>query len=221
VVAKVEKPKEDKEASSQDKDGIERATIVSSGYNEVPPKSKPCVLDTRYEQCYRDWLQEYGAAQINNCPVCGKKVVYPEQCPSTTCGKPLKRRVKYCPACEKDIFSSVVCSCGTRPLLETPLSGKHTSSKMLDVCRSLHAEETAMLNLAKLGIVPDDDFVLYTTTYPCNLCANKIAALQIGRVVYAEVYTMPEAEEILTKAGVKVDRFTGVKSTAYFRLYGR
>jgi len=221
VIAKVEKPEGHEQARPHEKDGIQRATIVSSGYNEVPPGAKPCVLDTRYEGCYRDWLQEKGAAQVKNCPTCGKPVAYPKECPSGSCGKPLERHVKYCPACGKDVFSSVVCGCGTKPLLEGPLFGKHTSSKMMDVCRSLHAEETAILNMAKEGIAPQEEFVLYTTTYPCPLCANKIAALQIKRVVYAEVYTMPEAQEILESAGVTVDRFTGVKSTAYFKLYGR
>jgi len=61
--------------------------------------------------------------------------------------------------------------------------------------------------------------VLYTTTFPCNLCANRIVAAGINRVVYAEAYTMKESKEILRRGTVEIQKFEGVKSTAYFRLY--
>ena len=45
---------------------------------------------------------------------------------------------------------------------------------MLDYCRALHAEENAILNVARFGSsIALRGAVLYTTTYPCNLCANK------------------------------------------------
>ena len=46
--------------------------------------------------------------------------------------------------------------------------------KMLDYCRALHAEENAIRNVARFGSsIALRGAVLYTTTYPCNLCANK------------------------------------------------
>ena len=53
------------------------------------------------------------------------------------------------------------------------------------------------------------------------LCANKIVEVGIEKVVYAEPYTMEEAGELFKAKGVEVKRFEGVKSAAYFRLYGQ
>ena len=103
---------------------------------------------------------------------------------------------------------------------EAFLPGSRSSQeRLLDICRSLHAEENAIINLAKNSGALTEDAVLYTTTFPCNMCANKIAELGIRRVVYAEPYPMPEAWRILQQREVKVDMFEGVKSSAYFRLY--
>jgi deoxycytidylate deaminase len=61
---------------------------------------------------------------------------------------------------------------------------------------------------------------LYSTTYPCTLCANKIAQIGINKVVYNEPYTMKEAEEIFKHSDIDTVKFEGVKSQAFFRLYG-
>ena len=71
----------------------------------------------------------------------------------------------------------------------------------------------------KEGRASTDSLVLFTTTQPCNLCANKIVTAGINKVVFAEPYFMPESEKILTDGKVETQRFEGVKSSAYFRLY--
>lgn len=93
--------------------------------------------------------------------------------------------------------------------------------KILDYCRALHAEENAIVNLARNGrSVPLDQCTLYTTTYPCRLCANKIVNIGIKRVVYLEPYPDQEAKVILKEAGVDDEFFEGVTFKAYFRIYG-
>ena len=93
--------------------------------------------------------------------------------------------------------------------------------KILDYCRALHAEENAIVNLARNGSsVLLERCTLYSTTYPCRMCANKIIQLGIKHVVYLEPYPDPEAKLILKKGGVIDDFFEGVTSCAYFRLYG-
>jgi len=93
--------------------------------------------------------------------------------------------------------------------------------KILDYCRALHAEENAILNLIRNGRGGSlAECTLYSTTYPCRLCANKIANVGIKRVVYIEPYPDEEAEIILRDAGVKPDFFEGVTFKAYFRIYG-
>ncbi len=91
--------------------------------------------------------------------------------------------------------------------------------KILDYCRALHAEENAILNVARVGAsaaLPAS--TLFTTTYPCNLCANKIAQVGIKHIVYFEPYPMDEAKKILEDKGVEQEPFEGVTYNGYFRL---
>jgi deoxycytidylate deaminase len=93
--------------------------------------------------------------------------------------------------------------------------------KILDYCRALHAEENAIINLARTAPSVDlEKCTLYTTTYPCRMCANKIVNLGIKEVVYLEPYPDPEAKKILGKADVRDRFFKGVTFKAYSRLYG-
>ena len=96
---------------------------------------------------------------------------------------------------------------------------KEAPGKLLDMCRALHAEEITLLKLAKNYGKTSDNMVLYVTTQPCNLCSNKVVLAGIKKVVYAEPYSIKEAEEILRSGKVEAIRFEGVKSSAYFRLY--
>ncbi len=64
------------------------------------------------------------------------------------------------------------------------------------------------------------DATLYTTTYPCNLCANKIGYTRIRRVVYLEPYPMKEAYDVLRAHDVEQVPFEGVTYRGYFRLAG-
>jgi len=93
--------------------------------------------------------------------------------------------------------------------------------KILDYCRALHAEENAIVNLARNGrSVPLEECILYTTTYPCRMCSNKIVNVGIKHIVYVEPYPDEEAKLILNNADVKTDFFEGVTFKAYSRLYG-
>ena len=86
-------------------------------------------------------------------------------------------------------------------------------------CRALHAEENAIVGLLDTRLTGRGELVLYTTTFPCKLCANKAVAAGIQRVVFAEPYADPDSKIVLDAAGVVVQKFEGVKSTGYFRLY--
>jgi deoxycytidylate deaminase/dephospho-CoA kinase len=93
--------------------------------------------------------------------------------------------------------------------------------KNLDYCRALHAEENAIINIARHGTSIDlETCTLYTTTYPCRMCANKIVNVGIKQVVYLEPYPDQSAKSILGQANVKDRFFQGVTFRAYFRLYG-
>lgn len=93
--------------------------------------------------------------------------------------------------------------------------------KMLERCRALHAEENAILNIARFGSqVNLKEATLYTTTYPCNLCANKITQVGIGTIVYLEPYPQEEAKILLDARNIKQKPFEGVSYKGYFRLFG-
>lgn len=118
-------------------------------------------------------------------------------------------------------------SCGTvLENLKCPECGveferRGLAGKELDYCRSLHAEEHAIVQLAKRpGSIPPGS-ELYTTTFPCFLCAKKIAAVGITRVVYADPYPMGEAYELLNRAHVTLEPFQGIKSKAFHRVFTR
>lgn len=92
--------------------------------------------------------------------------------------------------------------------------------KLLEKCRALHAEENAILNVARFGSATAlKNATLYTTTYPCNLCANKIAQVGVKKVIYYEPYPVEEAKITLEKAGIVQEMFEGITFNAYFRVF--
>lgn len=74
-----------------------------------------------------------------------------------------------------------------------------------DPCRNtIHAEHNALLwALRHLGEVPDS-CTLYVTDSPCILCANKIVAYGVKRVVYDRSYRVADGLEYLIANGVEV-----------------
>ena len=195
--------------------------VVSAGHNDVPDASSPCIEDPRYGWCARDCVQEKVGQRLKYCPSCGKKVKIKIKCQQ--CGIGIDHFAKRCPKCKADVDLSYRCSrCETEVFEEfLPGASEGKTGKLLDICRSLHAEENAILNLSRTGVRLPEGAVLYSTTFPCNLCANKIVAVGIRTVFYAEPYTMKEAEVVFGKKGVTLCRFEGVKSNAFFRLYSR
>jgi deoxycytidylate deaminase len=97
-----------------------------------------------------------------------------------------------------------------------PICGTELLDKALSKCRALHAEEMALMNI---GIKNLEGYTLYTTTYPCLICARKIAYSGIKKIVYVEAYTDPESEEYIKESGIEAIKFEGIKARAYFRLF--
>lgn len=90
--------------------------------------------------------------------------------------------------------------------------------KLLELCRALHGEESAILNLVGRGVDLENS-TIYVTTYPCNLCANKIVQVGIKKVVYFEPYPVEEAKKIFKDAGVESEPFEGVTFRAFFKFF--
>jgi deoxycytidylate deaminase len=190
--------------------------IVSSGYNDIPAGT-PCVFSD-WKGCYRDHLLQKHARAIKCCPNCGEPLPDEIACPH--CETQNTNRVLECPECGGDLLADYECQECKYKVFSVCLPGEEAApGNLLDMCRALHAEENAILGLSNVAKSGKGELVLYTTTFPCNLCANKIIAAGIKTVYYAEPYTMKEAKELLDKIGVDVIKFQGIKSSAYFRLY--
>lgn len=78
------------------------------------------------------------------------------------------------------------------------------SGERHELCRGLHAEMNAILQAAKYGIRISGS-TLYSTTYPCVLCAKMLINADIKRIVAQEDYPDDLSKEMLAEAKIKVD----------------
>ncbi len=186
----VKEEMEEIQLKNNSKDKMGGYYLISAGCNNVPEGQTDCF--TKYKTCYRDKNKSILFDKIKHCPNCGQKL----------------RKEGICS--KKDCEYSKTKS----DVRENFLLGK-----ALDLCRSLHAEENAMLQISHLGGFSLKETTLYTTTFPCLLCAKKIIANRIRELVYVEPYPMEEAREMLESAGVKLTKFEGVKAQAFYKLF--
>ena len=136
---------------------------------------------------------------------CNRKIVKSE----------LLKMYKCCPNCGKKLDDNKICEvCGNF------IEEKLLKDKNLGECRALHAEESAIIEAAKTGL-PLREGVIFTTTFPCNLCANKIVNVGLKKVVYVEPYPQKRAIETLKQNNIEIELFEGVKSLAFFDLFKR
>jgi len=75
-----------------------------------------------------------------------------------------------------------------------------------ELCRGLHAEMNALLQAAAHGI-PVAGATLYSTAFPCSLCAKMLINTGIQRVVAASDYPDNLAKEMFAEAGIKIEFF--------------
>lgn len=98
---------------------------------------------------------------------------------------------------------------------------------VLEYGRAVHAEMAALMDAARLGL-PVKGCTLYTTTFPCHLCARHIAAAGLERVVYIEPYPKSLVRD-LYKDSISLDGrvddkvifepFAGVAPRLYLDLF--
>lgn len=125
--------------------------------------------------------------------------------------------------CPRRVMSNC-CSCGS-PIqftMERCSQCRHTIdpddfkalSKKLDFCVGVHAEERAILNVR--GDRPSSRSVtLFSTTFPCLLCAKVIVEAGIRKLVYSEPYPYRSSYNFLKQSNVKIFRFEGVTAHSF------
>ena len=80
------------------------------------------------------------------------------------------------------------------------------SGERHELCRGLHAEMNVLIQAASHGIRVEGA-TLYSTSFPCSLCAKMIINGGIRRVVAQSDYADPLAKELLAEAKVKTEIF--------------
>ncbi len=74
-----------------------------------------------------------------------------------------------------------------------------------ELCRGVHAEQNAVIQAAYFG-VSIKDASLYTTNFPCVMCAKILINAGIREVVYKDEYIDELSQEILNESKVLVRR---------------
>lgn len=174
-----------------------RNYVIATGYNEVPLKIKSCTDRggiNNPEYCYKDEkIKEVLKRDYKMCPKCGAEIKFKENF-----GLP------------------VICS---NPKCDARIGKDFIPGRMLDLCIAVHAEESAILQASRFGGTQIDGSVLYTTTFPCPLCAKMIVQAGIKICYFAEAYPQDDAINSLKEGGITAQLFEGVKGRAYHRLF--
>lgn len=84
---------------------------------------------------------------------------------------------------------------------------------LIEFSRSIHAEMDAIISLVRKGVKIGKGCILYTTTFPCHICARHIITAGIEKVVYIEPYEKSLAIDLhkdsLTTTNTIKDAVTG------------
>jgi deoxycytidylate deaminase len=93
--------------------------------------------------------------------------------------------------------------------------------------RAVHAEMEALLACARSGVSPRGG-TLYTTVFPCHICAKHIVAAGIKRVVYIEPYPKSRVLDLLndfivldadSEEKVRFEAFVGIGPRRYVDMF--
>lgn len=114
----------------------------------------------------------------------------------------------------------------SRRVLDDPLVAQSNAMSLIEFGRAVHAEASALADAARVGRSVKGA-TLYTTTFPCHLCATAIIAAGVQRVVFVEPYPKSYAKELhddaitlTTEVGkVSFEPFVGVSPFRYRDLF--
>lgn len=74
-----------------------------------------------------------------------------------------------------------------------------------ELCRGLHAEQNALLQAARYGLIVADA-TLYSTNQPCIICTKMLINAGVKEIVTLAGYPDRMAREFLKKAKIKIKR---------------
>jgi deoxycytidylate deaminase/dephospho-CoA kinase len=175
--------------------------VVGQGFNENPIGTKPCIEEPHYGadpetrrpgECYRDIARRAAFAQYE---------ANGTRCP--ICGEKIKLVTPGPP------WVCMACS-GDMELYFWP-------ERAMTLCTAVHAEVAAILS----AFGRTKGATLYTTTFPCFQCAEKISQVGIENIVFNELYPDVRAAERLKIAGIQAIRFEGIRSRRFDEIFSK
>lgn len=172
-----------------------RGDVVGVGYNENPFGTNPCVEEPEYEnKCFRDNVRNLKfqdlSARHARCPSCGEELRVDD-------GPPWR-----CLACADKG-------------MKTNLEPFFFPDRAMNWCTAVHAEVRALMAAGHDVI----GMTLYTTTFPCFQCAEKISQAGISHVWFTEAYPDTLSARRLAMADIDYTQFEGVRSAAFERIF--
>jgi len=90
------------------------------------------------------------------------------------------------------------------------------SGQRHELCRAIHAEQNAIIQAATSGVSIRGG-TLYSTTFPCILCAKMLINAGIKEIYIGEGYPDDLSKEMLEEAGVVIHRLTVDNSELKFK----
>ena len=73
-------------------------------------------------------------------------------------------------------------------------------------CRGVHAEQNAIIQAAYFGVSVDGS-TIYTTTYPCSMCAKILINAGIKEVVYSEGYVDDLSKNLFAETNILIREY--------------
>jgi deoxycytidylate deaminase len=176
--------------------------VVGQGFNENPINTRPCIEEPEYGadrernihgRCYRDIVRQKAFVDL---------AATGTHCPR--CGKPLAAPAQHgppwnCAGCDAD------------------LEDYFWPERAMTLCTAVHAEVAAILSAGGRA----KGTTMYTTTFPCFQCAEKLTQAGIANIVFNELYPDIRAAERLQIANIKALRFEGVRSRRFDEIFSR
>ena len=83
-----------------------------------------------------------------------------------------------------------------------------------ELCRGVHAEQNAVAQAAYFG-VSVKDATIYTTTYPCSMCAKILINAGIKEIVYNEGYVDDLSKNLLAETDIIVREYHPKRSVEF------
>ena len=176
--------------------------LLAIGWNQQPEGQLPCSYRDLCSLHYKWSKESYSEYECDDTEAIQERIKAPVTDLLSKPECPLNEKGKLPAFCFKDLYNSI------------------TGSNNQVHPRSLHAEETAFLNLKQFDCTGG---ILFTTSSPCELCSKKARYMGIKTIYYIEPYAGLSFSHVLKIGAIstqpKLLLFSGAVGRAYTQLY--